>query len=124
MAKARKRITVKQKRGKKRYTRRNKRGGQPTTQSIDNIQQQIVFVKQHSEEFREIGVNPEEFANMMHTILQYIEEHHNFPPFITKETDLGSVDILSDQLKLIKKEEEKDQKEGRDQEEGQEEETE
>jgi len=102
MVKRKKRVTIKQRRGKRRYTRRNKRGGQPTAESIDNIKQQIDFVQQHSEEFKEIGVNPDNFVDMMQTVLQYIEEQHEFPPFIKKESDLGSVEVLSTQLNMIK----------------------
>jgi len=70
-------------------------------QNVDNIEQQIEFVKQNSEEFSKIGVNPEEFETMMMDVINYTKTHNGELPQDVKQFGLGSVDLLKQQIVQI-----------------------
>ena len=70
-------------------------------QNVENVDQQIAFVKQNSEEFSKIGVNPEEFEEMMTNVIDYIKTHDGDLPPEVKQFGLGNVDILKQQIVQI-----------------------
>jgi hypothetical protein len=69
--------------------------------NVDNIEQQIDFVKQNQEEFSKIGVNPEEFEEMMTYVLDYTKTHNGELPQEVQQFGLGSVEILKQQIVQI-----------------------
>jgi hypothetical protein len=96
---ARKRST-KRKNGSKRS---RKMGGNAELikQNVENIEQQIEFVKQNQNEFLKIGVNPEEFEAMMNYVIDYTKTHNGELPPEVQQFGLGSVDILKQQIEQI-----------------------
>ena len=71
-------------------------------QNVDNIEQQIDFVKQNQEEFSKMGVYPEEFEEFMKDIIVYIKTHNGELPQDLEQFGLGSVEILKQQIVQIK----------------------
>jgi hypothetical protein len=95
-----KRKTIKVKRGRKRNTRRNKKGGQPITPvEIENIMEQIRFVDENKDRFREIGIVPEDYL----TKLQSIIDAEKLPEGMKSSEELGNVRLLAEQLDTIEK---------------------
>jgi hypothetical protein len=93
---ARKRST-KRKNGTKR-SRKVGGNAELIKQNVENIEQQMAFVKQNSDEFSKIGVNPEEFDAMMQDVLNYIKKNNGEIPPEMQQFGLGSVDILKQQI--------------------------
>ena len=103
MKKGRKTIRRKIIKGKKRYTRRSRKiGGQEVVQqNVQNIEQQIAFVKENAEEFSKIQINPEDFIQMMQTVLEYTKSHNGELPPDVKQNGIGSVALLQQQINKI-----------------------
>lgn len=95
-----KKRSTKRKNGSKRS---RKTGGNTELikKNVDNVEQQIQYVKENAEEFSKIGVNPEEFDAMMQDVLNYIKKNNGEIPPEMQQFGLGSVDILKQQLVQI-----------------------